>query len=829
MIDNIDNTEQNSPSSLTQQLIKDIMEKSFIDYAMSVITSRALPDVRDGLKPVHRRILWAMHEAGNLHSRPFRKSARMVGDVIGKYHPHGDVSVYDAATRMTQPFSMNAVLIEGQGNFGSIDNDPPAAMRYTEMRLSKISGEFFDDLLKDTVAWRDNYDGSESEPEVLTAPFPNLLVNGTDGIAVGMATSIPPHNLRSVADAALALLANPEISDSEIAGILKAPDFPTGGIVHDLDGFLDAVTTGRGRVRLRAQWHVEERGKGLQAIVLDEIPFKVIKSDLVSKISELVRDKQLEGIVDIRDESNKEGVRVWIAVHKESDADVVIASLLTKTDIEVSISYNCVVLDEGKPVTLGLRKMIERWIAFRDQTVLKRHQWERRKAQERLHILEGFMAALGMLDQTIAKIRAAADADQARQGLQDLLSIDEVQARAILELRLQRLTGMELEGIRGDHAKTLELVQELGAIIADPQRIRAILAEELRAFAIAYGNDRQTEIGHGLSTITRDDLIPREDVLIMMTRNGYIKRMPVSVMGRQNRGTRGKKALDLDANDYIMFLRQVHSHDDLLLFSESGKAYAIKAHRIPEAALGSRGRHIKNVVEGLEQQVHAVVVLPETGGTSVVTVTHSGQVKRSAIAEYIGASRSGGIYGVGLDEGDRLCSAFVADDEDHIMLVSSDGNAIRFVASDVRLMGRTAGGVRGMRLGQDQSVVGAFVIPKGDDSGLSLMCLGSRGVGKRTAIDLFGVQNRAGSGMLAVRLNQKTGSLVSAMAARDGDDVVLLASNGVSNRIRAEDMRLLGRATSGVVIMNIDEGHTLVSAATAVRDETSVDTDEAAE
>jgi DNA gyrase subunit A len=806
-------------TNIITRFIQPLMEQSFIDYSMSVITDRALPDVRDGLKPVHRRVLFSMHDSGNTASKAYRKAARTVGDVIGKYHPHGDQSVYGTMVRMAQPFTMSQLLIDGQGNFGSIDGDMPAAMRYTEARLTKITGEFFHDLDKETIAWQPNYDGSEREPTVLTVPFPNLLVNGVEGIAVGMASTVPPHNLRAVCEASLVLLDRPEATTAEVVSVLQAPDFPTAGIVHGLDGFAQAVETGRGRIKIRSRWHEEDRGRGAKAIVIDELPYQVNKANLVAKIAELVREKKIEGIVDLRDESNKDGIRVWIALRKDESTDAVFADLTSKTELEVSITYNCVVLDGGRPKQMGLKDIILGWIKFREEVVLGRHVFERKQAQARLHILEAYMAALGMLDQVIALIRAAESPAVAKTGLMELLSVDEPQAQAILELRLQKLTGMELEGIRAEHAEVVAKIADLTAIIESPERIRGVIREELTDIAQRYGADRRTEIGVGISDITREDLIPREDVLITMTQGGYVKRLPANALRSQNRGTRGKTALALGDDDSISFMRQSHSHDSLIVFAKSGQVYGIKAYRIPEGTLTTKGRHIRNVIDGLDEEISVVLALPEKDPEiSVMTVTRSGQVKRTSIEDYDGATRKGGVKGVGLDEGDALIGAFAVRDQDDVMLVADSGKAIRFEASDVRVMGRTAGGVRGIKLDDGESLVGAAIVPADGEEGLHLLCVGENGVGKRTSVREFPVQGRAGGGVIAFKATGKTGQLVTAMAVTEDQDLIMLASNGVSNRVAVKDIRETGRAASGVILMNVDDGHRLVSATTAVRD-----------
>lgn len=807
-------------STIIETPVDGLMRQSFIDYSMSVITDRALPDVRDGLKPVHRRILYAMYEAGNDHTKAYKKSARMVGDVIGKYHPHGDSSVYGAAVRMAQPFSLMEPLIDGQGNFGSVDGDMPAAMRYTEMRLSRLAGEMFGDLEKETVGWRSNYDGSEKEPEVLTAPFPNLLVNGVEGIAVGMASSIPPHNLGAVVDATLALMGDESLAADVLLGILKGPDFPTGGLVYGFDGFAQAVETGRGSMRLRAKWHVENRGRGLEALVIDELPYQVNKAKLVSRIAELVRDKQIEDIVDLRDESSKEGLRVWIALRKDASAEAIFADLAKKTEIETSISYNCVVLDDGRPKTLGLRDIILRWISFREKVVLARHVFERKKALARLHILEAYIAALGALDAVIKTIREAESPMIAREALMQMLSIDEVQAQAILDLRLQKLTGMELDAIRAEFDKVRALVAELTAIIESPEKIREIIRAELSDTKTRYGKDRQTEIGVGIGAFSREDLIPREEVLIAMTRGGYVKRMPVNALERQNRATRGRKSLEVGDDDSVAFMRQSHSHDSLMLFAASGQVYGIKAYSIPEAGLAAKGRHIRNVIEGLDEEVSVFLSLPEHDPqTSVLTISKFGQIKRTSIEDYSGATRKGGIRGVGLDEGDVLVAAYTVREDDHVILVANTGKAIRFDLSGVRVMGRVAGGVRGIRLDDDEYIVGSCVIQGGKDEGLYLLCVGENGVGKRTATSEFTPQGRGGGGVYAFRATPKTGNLIAAMSVSLDKDLIMFASNGVSNRISVESIRETGRSASGVILMNIDGGQKLVSATCAPHEE----------
>lgn len=801
--------------------INEVMSKAYIDYSMSVITDRALPDVRDGFKPVHRRVLFAMHELNNDWNKSFKKSARIVGDVIGKYHPHGDVSVYDAIVRLAQPFSMGALLVDGQGNFGSVDGDNAAAMRYTEIRLARLAGEFFPDLHKETIKWQANYDGSEKEPTVLPVPYPNLLVNGVDGIAVGMATLIPPHNLSSVVDATLLLISKPEATVADIVGILKAPDFPTGGLVHGLDGFANAVETGRGRIKVRSKWHEEERSRGAKAIVIDEIPYQVNKSILVAKIAELVRDKKILDIAEMRDESNKEGIRIWIGLKKDASPEAVFSELASMTQIEESYSYNCVVIVNRRPCQIGLRQVILHWIAFRQDVVLARHVFERKQAMAKLHILAGYMAALGSLDKVIEVVRGATSPSAAKSSLSELLSLDEAQAQAILDLRLQKLTGMELESIRQEHAQYTTKVADLTLVIDSPEKINSVICAELEDIKKRYGIERRTEIGHDISDFSREDLIPREDVLIAMTRGGFIKRMPSNALSRQNRGGRGKKAMEIGDDDSINFMRQSHSHDSLMVFAKSGQVYGIKAYRIPEGSLGTKGRHIRNVIEGIDgEEISAVLSLPEHDPSmSVVTVSRNGEIKRSSIENYSSSTRRGGCKGGDMDEGDVLINAFAVRESDHIMMVANSGKAIRFDLNGVRSSGRTSGGMRGIMLDDDEFLVGAAVIPGGECEDLYLLCVGENGVGKRTPVSDFLVQGRGGKGCNAFKATPKTGNLVMAMGVQPSHDLIMFASNGVSSRISINEIRETGRSASGVILINLDEGKTLVSATTAIREE----------
>lgn len=796
-----------------------VMNQAYIDYAVSVISGRAIPDLRDGFKNVHRRVLYAMYGAKNFYSGPYKKSARMVGDTIGKYHPHGDTSVYDAAVRMAQPFSMAHTLIDGQGNFGSIDGDSPAAMRYTEMRLDKLSSkEFFNELEKESVDWRPNYDEHEIEPVVLPVTYPNLLVNGTEGIAVGMATSIPPHNLSSVIDATKMLINNTELDTASLMSVLEAPDFPTGATVYDLDGFANAIESGRGGVKLRSKWHEEERRSGTR-LVIDEIPYQVNKEKLVVAIARLVNEKKIENIVALRDESGKKGIRIAMDIKKDGSAEVVFAQLCSMTNLEVSINYNCVVLDKGQPKTLGLKDLILKWIDFRREVVVKSYIYDRKQAQKKKHILDGYMKAMeskDRLDEVVSLIRSAKSGVEAKSGLVSLLGIDEIQAQAILDLRLQKLTGMEIEAIRAEHKKYEDLIAELTSKIESPEKIDADIVETLDRVKNDYGISRRTEIGYGLSSMEREDLIPREDVLITMSQGGYLKRMNVNALNVQNRGTRGKKSVEVKDEDELRAMYQVNSHDMLLVFGESGQVYGSKAYSIPSAKLTDKGRHIKNIIEDFDENINTILAIPEQDEESfVVSVTRQGKVKRSSLENYSGATRKGGVKGMNTPDGDSLFRAFVCNPGDTLMLISSAGKAVRFSLDALRNASRTSGGVTGMTLTEDQTLVGAYVVDSEQDD--YLMCVGENGIGKRTKISEFSVKGRGGKGMAAFKVSKKTGSLTSAIGVKNDQDVVITMTNGVSNKISVEQVAISGRDTSGVKLINPDEGSQVLSVTASVR------------
>lgn len=850
-----------SDDALTGQVlernISTEMRQMYLDYALSIITDRSLPDVRDGLKPVHRRILFAMHELGNNWNSKYRKSARIVGDVLGKYHPHGDTACYDAMVRMAQDFSLLHPLVDGQGNFGSVDGDSPAAMRYTETRLARIAESLLADLSPKIVPYVPNYDGELSEPSVLPAGFPNLLINGSVGIAVGMATYIPPHNLRQVIRAVRLLSADPTTPSLALFEALGAPDFPTGGIVYNTAGLLDAIETGRGTVRVRAKWHAESHKGRYQSLVITEIPYQICKKDLVEKTQayfrSLAESKTFTDVSAIRDESDKDGMRIVIDLKPGVEPEPVFSMMAGARELsyDVSCNYNCMaLLPNGKPDLLPVRHLLLYWMQYRREVIANRLSVELDKQRVRLHILEGYRLALSRVDEVIEVIRASVDAANASIRLRALLDLDEIQAKSILDLRLQKLTSFEIGDIHDEHARRTAEAARLQAALNSPEDIEQILLSELDAMGDRFGMDRRTEIGEGLSTVTREDMIPLEDVLILVTRSGYIKRMPASAFEAQNRGTRGRKALEVAEGDEIALLYHCASHDTILLFQQDGQVHGVKAWRIPEGAMTAKGTHLRRVFEDFEGEVQAIVVLPEgRDDYTVMTVTAQAQVKRSNLGDYDNATRKGGIRGVKLDEGDALIGAFIVGENDHVVLVNNEGFAIRFPANDVRPTGRATGGVRGMKLQQGRQVIGVSCIPVSGplpmrhvvdedtgetrqvldttqiDAGRYLLCIGEKGVGKRTSLSEFPVQSRAGKGVIAFKANGKTGPLIAAMGAQASMDLILLASNGVSNRIRVQDIRETGRSASGVFLINLDQGATLLKATPIVGTEATPPSD----
>ncbi len=834
------------------------MRNSYLDYAMSVIVGRALPDVRDGLKPVHRRVLFAMHESNNVWNRPYVKCARVVGDVLGKYHPHGDTATYDALVRMAQDFSMRYMLIDGQGNFGSIDGDSPAAYRYTECRQSRITSELLADIDKETVDFVPNYDGKEMEPTVLPTKTPNLLVNGSSGIAVGMATNIPPHNLTEVVDACLAILANPLITIDELIEIIPAPDFPTAGIIYGTAGVKEGYRTGKGRVVMRARTHFEDLEKGRQSIIIDELPYQVNKANLLIKIGELVREKRLEGLSDLRDESDKSGMRVVIELKRGEMPEVVLNNLYKLTPMQDTFGMNMVALVDGQPRLLNLKQMLDAFLRHRREVVTRRTIFELRKARERGHILEGLAVALSNVDEIIALIKASETPAIAKERLMDKtwastlvgdmlaravadvnasrpagLSADfgmtqqgyrlsDTQAQAILELRLQRLTGLEQDKIVAEYKDVLEKIADFIDILAKPARITQIIIDELGQVKAQYGDKRKSEIVHNAQDISMEDLITPEDVVVTLSHAGYMKSQPLIEYAAQKRGGRGKQAAPTKEDDFIENLFIANTHDYILCFSNRGRVYWIKVYDVPQGSRISRGKPIVNLLP-LEDHEKITALLPIKEFDEqhyVFMATAMGTVKKTPLTEF-SRPRTSGIIAVSLDNGDYLVGAAITDGKHDVMLFSNGGKAVRFEESDVRPMGRGAHGVRGMRLAEGQKVISMLVA---ESETQSVLTATENGYGKRTPITEYTRHARGTQGMIAIQTSARNGPVVAATLADETDEIMLITTGGILIRTRVKEIREMGRATQGVTLINTGEGEKLVSLQRIV--ETDVEEDE---
>jgi DNA gyrase subunit A len=821
--------------------LEDEMRQSYLDYAMSVIVGRALPDVRDGLKPVHRRVLYAMRELGNDWNKPYKKSARIVGDVIGKYHPHGDVAVYDTIVRMAQPFSMRYLLVDGQGNFGSVDGDAAAAMRYTEVRMSKLAQELLSDIEKDTVDFTANYDNSEHEPAVLPTRIPNLLVNGSAGIAVGMATNIPPHNLGEIIDACIALIDNPDLGLAELMQLVPGPDFPTAGIINGSAEIVLAYKTGRGRVYIRARTQFEEiDDRGRQAIVVTELPFQVNKARLLERIAELVRHKTIEGISELRDESDKDGLRVVIELKRNENAEVILNQLYKHTPLETVFGMNMVALIDGQPRLLSLKEMLDAFLRHRREVVTRRTIHDLRKARDRAHILEGLAVALANIDEVIATIKASASPAEARAALVardwsagvvpamlaragdistrpdgitgewglsgDRYRLSETQAQAILDLRLNRLTGLEQDKIVTEFGDLLGLIHDLGDILARPQRLLEVIRNELNEVKDAYADPRRTEIVATQEDVTIEDLIERQDVVVTLSHAGYAKSQPVSDYEAQRRGGRGKMATAVKDEDFIDMLFVAHSHDNLLCFSTHGRVYWLKVWQVPIASRGSRGKPIVNLLQ-LQDDERITALLPVRDyaeGQFIFMATAAGTVKKTPLAAF-SRPRANGIIAVGLAEDDRLVGVALTDGEREILLTTTDGKAIRFAEGEVRPMGREAAGVRGIKLAKGQRVTSLIVL----DTGL-ILTVSEYGYGKLTEADEFPRHGRAGRGVIAMQTSERNGAMVGALQVQPDDEIMLINSAGTLVRVPINEISVLGRNTQGVRVMRLGEDETLV-------------------
>ncbi|MDB5815563.1 MAG: gyrase subunit [Rhodocyclales bacterium] len=838
------------------------MRTSYLDYAMSVIVGRALPDVRDGLKPVHRRVLYAMHESNFAWNRSYVKCARVVGDVMGKYHPHGDASIYDTLVRMAQDFSLRYMLVDGQGNFGSIDGDNAAAMRYTECRLDKIAADLLADIDKETVDFQPNYDGKELEPTVLPTRIPNLLINGSSGIAVGMATNIPPHNLTEIIEACLVLLAEPSTDIEELIKIVPAPDFPTAALIYGLSGVHDGYRTGRGRVIMRSRTHFEDIAKSndRQAIIIDELPYQVNKRTLLEKIAELVGDKKIEGISDLRDESDKSGMRVVIELKRGEMAEVVLNNLFKQTQMQDSFGMNMVALVDGKPRLLNLKQMLECFLSHRREVVTRRTVFELRKARERGHVLEGLAVALSNVDEIIALIKAAPTPAIAKQELmsrqwrsalvEEMLSrammaeyrpdglgedfglsaqgyrLSDVQSQRILEMQLQRLTNMEQDKIVGEYREVMDVITDLLDILAKPARITHIINDELTIIRDQFGDPRRSEIILGTSDINIEDLITPEDMVVTLSHTGYFKRQPLADYRAQKRGGRGKQAAAMKEDDFLDQLFVANTHDYILCFSSRGRLYWLKVYEVPEGQRNSRGKPIVNLFPLLEgEKITAVLPVKEFDeGHFIFMATAQGTVKKTPLTDFANP-RKAGIIAVGLDDGDFLIGVAITDGDCNVMLFSDAGKAVRFNENDVRPMGRTARGVRGMMLEDGQRVL-SMLVAHGETQ--SVLTATENGFGKRTNIGEYTLHGRGTKGMIAIQSSERNGKLVAAVLVDPTDHVMLIADNGVLIRTPVKDIRELGRSTQGVTLINLDAGAKLSSIEKIVEsDEEPIDGDAA--
>ncbi|MDH3401211.1 MAG: DNA gyrase subunit A [Chromatiales bacterium] len=821
--------------------LEDEMRRSYLDYAMSVIVGRALPDVRDGLKPVHRRVLFAMRELGNDFNKPYKKSARVVGDVIGKYHPHGDSAVYDTIVRMAQPFSMRYMLVDGQGNFGSVDGDAPAAMRYTEVRMAKMAHELLADIEKETVDFVPNYDESESEPSVMPTRIPNLLVNGSSGIAVGMATNIPPHNLGEVVDACLATIDNPDISLPELMQLIPGPDFPTAGIINGAQGILEAYRTGRGRIHVRALSHIERNeSNGKESIIVTELPYQVNKARLLEKIAELVRERKIEGITELRDESDKDGMRMVVELRRGEPSDVVLNNLYKQTLLQSVFGINMVALVEGRPQLINLKTMLDCFVRHRREVVTRRTIFELRKAREKAHILEGQAVALANIDEVIATIKASASPAEARialvsrgwkpgvviqmlqragaeatrpdsieeefgmQGEDYRLSV--TQAQAILDLKLHRLTGLEQDKIINEYKALIESIQEYLSILESPEELMAVIRTELVEVREQYADSRRTEIRQDFQGLSLEDLITEEDVVVTLSREGYAKAQPVSSYEAQRRGGRGKSATKIKETDLIDKLWVVNTHDTLLCFTSSGKVYWLKVYELPQAGRGARGKPIVNLLPlGPDEHVNAVLPVREFDeNLFVFMATSCGTVKKTPLHAF-SRPRANGIIAVDLRGEDRLVGVAITDGANDVLLVGRSGKAIRFKETDVRAMGRTAAGVRGIRLAKGDEVI-SLIINEGDD----ILTATENGYGKRTSVDEFSVQGRGGQGVIGIQTSERNGLCVGALQVTDEHQIMLISNGGTLVRTAVSEVSVLGRNTQGVRLIKLGKGEKLV-------------------
>lgn len=790
--------------------IDEEMKNSYIDYAMSVIVMRALPDVRDGLKPVHRRILYAMHEAGMASNKPYKKSARIVGEVLGKYHPHGDSSVYDAIVRLAQDFSTRYLMVDGHGNFGSVDGDSAAAMRYTEVRMSRIAEEMLEDIEKDTVDFAPNYDESLKEPTVLPAKIPNLLVNGSSGIAVGMATNIPPHNLGEVVDALVAMIENPDITIPELMQHIKGPDFPTGALILGREGIRQAYTTGRGSVRMRAQARIERMSNGKTRILVTEIPYQVNKARLIEKIAELVREKVIDGITDLRDESDRTGMRIVIELRRDANGDVLLNQLYKHTQLQETFGVNMLALVNGRPQVLNLQQVLYYYLEHQKEVVVRRTRFELAKAKARAHILEGLKVALDHLDAVIRTIRQSQTADIARSALMETFSLSEKQAQAILDMRLQRLTGLEREKIEQEYKDVLETIEWLEAVLADGDKVLQLIKDELLDVKKRFADERRTVITSDVSKLDIEDLIAQEDIIITITHNGYVKRLSADTYRSQKRGGRGVTGMGTKEEDFVEHLFVATTHHNILFFTNRGRVYRLKGYELPEAGRAARGTAIINLLP-LENKelITAVIPLKEfTPNRYLFMATKKGVVKKTELMEF-DTERKVGLIAISLDEDDDLIGVRLTGGDQNIILGTEQGMAISFKEQAVRSMGRTARGVRGIELSDDDVVIGMETVARDAE----VLTVTAEGYGKRTPVGEYKLQNRAGKGLINHKITEKTGLVVGIKVVKPGQELMLISSEGIIIRMEVDEISVFGRNTQGVRLMRIAENDKVVALA----------------
>ncbi len=795
--------------------IEEEMRGAYIDYSMSVIVSRALPDVRDGLKPVHRRVLYGMLDLGVLHNRPYKKSARIVGEVLGKYHPHGDSSVYDTMVRMAQEWSLRYPLVDGQGNFGSVDGDSPAAMRYTEARLKRLAEELLHDINKETVDFQPNFDDSLKEPTVLPGKFPNLLVNGASGIAVGMATNMAPHNLSEVVDGTIAYIDNRDITIPELMEFITAPDFPTGATIYGYQGVRSAFETGKGRVVLRAKAEFETLKSGREQIIITEIPYQVNKAMMIEKTAALINEKKLEGISDIRDESDRNGMRIVYDVRKDAIPNIVLNNLYKYTQLQSSFSVNNVALVNGRPYTLNLKEIIGHFVDHRHQVVIRRTEYELREAEKRAHILEGYLIALDNLDEVIALIRSSRDPEIAKSGLMEKFGLSEIQAKAILEMRLQRLTGLEREKIQQEYEEIMKLIDHLKAVLADEGLRMNIIKDELKELKEKFGDERRSVIEHAADDFTAEDMIPDEEMVITISHEGYIKRTALTEYKTQGRGGVGSRGATTKTDDFTEHLFVASTHNYLLIFTEFGKVFWKKVWEIPEGGKATKGRAIQNLIniesdDSIKAVINVVNLSDEDyiNNNFIVMCTKNGTIKKTTLEAY-SRPRQNGINAITIHEGDKLLNVSLTNGENHIVIAKKSGRAIHFKETDVRPMGRTAAGVKGVSLeGANDEVIGMVCIARED---ANLLVVSEKGYGKRSDIEAYRITKRGGKGVKAMNVTEKTGTLVAIKEVIDSDDLMIINKSGITIRMKVEDLRVMGRATQGVRLIKLNDNDEISS------------------